>query len=174
MKKATLTFPIKENEILLGIKTRKVGAGLRNGYGGKIEEGQTPTQAAVDELFDETGGKNNKGKGIKCNEKDLIPCAVVDFYFPHNHSGNPEFRVIIYLTVQFTGEPEKTDEMLDPKWFDIDSMPYDQMMPGDRLIIPPILDGKKFIATITFQEDSSAVLDSLKEVDENLLNSLMI
>lgn len=169
MKRATLTFPIKDNEVLLGIKVKKVAAGLWNGYGGKIEEGQTPEEAGSEELFDETGGKNKKGKGIKCDPKDLIPCAVIDFYFPHNEPGDPEFRVIVYITVQFTGEPEETkDEMLTPTWFDINQIPYDKMMAGDRLFIPKVLAGEKFVASITFDEEGNADW-VFKNVDENSL-----
>lgn len=168
MKKATLVFPIKDNTVLLGIKSRKVGVGLWNGYGGKIEPFQTPYQCAVTELWEETGNKNGNGKGIQCEIFNLIPCAIIDFYFPHNQSGDPEFRVIVYMTVQFTGEPEETDEMLTPTWFDIEKIPYDKMMAGDKLFIPKVLAGEKFVASISFDEEGGAT-GVFKTVDESSL-----
>ena len=74
------------------------------------------------------------------------------------------------MTVQFSGEAEATDEMADPRWFDVGAMPYDQMMPGDQLFIPKVFAGEKFTGWIRFDETGQKV-DSyeFKNVNENSL-----
>ena len=46
-KDYTLLFVRKDDEILLGMKKRGFGTGKWNGFGGKIEAGETIEQAAV-------------------------------------------------------------------------------------------------------------------------------
>jgi hypothetical protein len=46
----TNAFVIEGNKLLLGFKKRGFGAGLYNGFGGKVEPGETPAQAARREL----------------------------------------------------------------------------------------------------------------------------
>ena len=53
----TLMFLINEGKILLGMKKRGFGAGKYNGFGGKVEAGETIAQAAVRETIEECGLK---------------------------------------------------------------------------------------------------------------------
>ena len=54
----TLCIPIKENGVLLGLKKRGFGSGRWNGFGGKVEEGETIEQATLRELDEEVGIKD--------------------------------------------------------------------------------------------------------------------
>jgi len=53
----TECFLLRNNppQVLLGRKKRGLGAGKIVGIGGKIEAGETATQAALRELYEETG-----------------------------------------------------------------------------------------------------------------------
>ena len=46
-KLLTLTLVQRENEVLLGFKKRGFGQGKWNGFGGKVEPGETIVNAAV-------------------------------------------------------------------------------------------------------------------------------
>ena len=74
MKPTTLVFPIDEqNRILLGRKKRGFGADKYNGFGGKLEAGESFRHCAIRELFEESGLHG-------CPE-DLECVAAFDFNF---------------------------------------------------------------------------------------------
>ena len=54
-KQLTLCIPVKENKVLLGMKKRGFGVGRWNGFGGKIEQGETTEQGVRRELSEEVG-----------------------------------------------------------------------------------------------------------------------
>ena len=52
-KQLTLVAVLKENNILLGMKKRGFGEGRWNGFGGKVETGETIEEGAKRELKEE-------------------------------------------------------------------------------------------------------------------------
>ncbi len=57
IQKATVILLVREGEILLARKLKKIGAGKWNGYGGKPEPGDaTLEETAVREMKEEGGG----------------------------------------------------------------------------------------------------------------------
>ena len=118
---------------------KKIGKGSWNGYGGGTEEGESEEEAAVRELREETGG-------VETTTKHLEKVAVVDF---HNTKESGEIficQVHIYLVRIWYGTTKPTDEMTNPTWFDINKLPFDEMLPADREWLPLILSGKKITA----------------------------
>lgn len=135
---AVLVFPVTENEIMLGIKAAKIGAGKRNGWGGGIEAGENPIQAAIREFSEEA-------EAILLPEY-LLKAAVVDF---HNKKSNGEefiCRVHVYFSSKWIGEIRETGEMSDPRLFPKDQIPLEEMMPADKDWLIPALSGKKIYA----------------------------
>ena len=71
-----------------------------------------------------------------------------------------------YIAYAFIGEAKSTDEMRCPTWFDIDHIPYDEMLPADRDFLPQIIANieqkSKSIITgkLIFSKDMSLVLNS--------------
>ena len=56
MRDTSLVFPVaSDGRILLGRKRRGMGYGKWNGFGGKIEAGETMRECAARELFEECG-----------------------------------------------------------------------------------------------------------------------
>ncbi|KAG5643695.1 hypothetical protein DXG03_009744 [Asterophora parasitica] len=51
----TNAFIIKDGKILLGYKKRGFGVGMYNGFGGKVEPGESSLQGALRELKEEAG-----------------------------------------------------------------------------------------------------------------------
>ncbi len=136
---ATLCFLVRGDKVLLGFKARKIGKDYWNGYGGGIEDRETPRQATLRELKEETG--------IVALPKSLKKTAIVDFHNTKSDGSDFTCRVHVYLASQWTGEPQATKEMTNPTWFDTEHLPLDKMMPADREWLPVVLSGKKIIAT---------------------------
>ena len=113
MRNVTLVFLIKENKILLGMKKKGFGAGLYNGFGGKVKEDENLEEAAVRELFEEAG--------LKTKPENLTKKAELSFSFPHKSDWNQ--TVHVYLVNQWSGKPTESDEM-KPKWFNLNNLPY--------------------------------------------------
>ncbi|MDI6717684.1 MAG: NUDIX domain-containing protein [Patescibacteria group bacterium] len=121
---ATLCFLIKNNQILLALKKKKIERECWNGYGGGINDGEIIEEAAIRELKEESGG-------IIAVLDDLKKVAVIDF---HNTKSDGEkfiCRVHIYLVRNWIGEPKETEEMTKPTWFNINNLPFENMMPAD-------------------------------------------
>ena len=151
MKDATLIFVTRNSsacEILLGFKKVGFGAGKLNGFGGKVENGETPRAAAVRELREEAS--------IHVAEYDADPVAHLTFIF----DAQPDWNQIVhvFLARQWSGEPMESCEM-KPQWFSVDAIPFNQMWQDDALWLPRVLGGEKLKAEFTFGTDNEQVID---------------
>lgn len=160
--KATVCLPIKDGRVLLGMKTRKIGMGCWNGYGGGIEDGENVLECAVRELEEESG--------LKTQQKDLEKVAIVDFHNEKSDGSMFISRVHFFLLKDWEGEPRETEDgaMITPTFFDYDNLPYDKMMPADREFFPFILSGKKVLVEshyTPFQKELKREV-KIQEVDE--------
>lgn len=137
--KATVVLPIKNGKVLLGMKTRKIGMGCWNGYGGGIEDGESVLECATRELEEESG--------LKAKIEDLEKVAIVDFHNEKSDGSTFVSRVHFFLTKNWEGEPIETEDgaMIYHTFFDIKDLPFDKMMPADREFFPLILNGKKIL-----------------------------
>ena len=135
---ATLCLPITETEILLGRKKLRWGAGKWNGFGGKIEEGETPEKAAVRELEEECG--------LSTHVANLEKVAVLKFYF----NGEAKFLMHTYLVRDWSKEPAPSDEMM-PQWHPLENVPYDEMWKADSIWMKKVLNGEKVAAHVHFK-----------------------
>ena len=148
----TLCLVQKHPKILLGMKKRGFGAGRWNGFGGKVQPGETIEQAARREVSEEAGVEIGK----------MEKFGRVDFEF----QGNPEIlEVHMFKTDDYSGEPTEGEEM-KPEWFDADAIPFEKMWPDDKHWFPLFLAGKKFTGKFLFGK-GDAILDmKLEEVSE--------
>ncbi|OGE70562.1 hypothetical protein A2617_03350 [Candidatus Daviesbacteria bacterium RIFOXYD1_FULL_41_10] len=160
---ATLCFPIDGERVLLAFKTKKIGKDRWNGYGGGIKKGETPRGAAVRELKEESG--------LDVLQADLTKMAVVDFHNTTAKGENFICQVHVFVTPRWTGVPTGDEAMITPTWFEINNLPFEEMMPADRFWLPPVLDGKKIRAEVHYgpfqkelrQEVKINEVDSLPE-----------
>lgn len=105
------------DQVLLAMKKKGFGEGWWNGYGGKVEPGETVEAAMVRELREESG----------LIAKTYRPRGMLEFYF----DGTDKIvEMHIFEVTKYQGEPVETDEMA-PKWFALTDIPYDRMWPGD-------------------------------------------
>lgn len=152
----TLCCVYNDTHILLG--ERKYGklAGIWNGFGGKVEEGETIEEAAVRELQEECG----------ISPLDMSKRGVILFKFTQENpfEGNPDMEVHIYSVTKFEGEPVETEEM-KPAWFSHGEIPYDSMWPDDIHWLPLLLEGKNFEGVFHLLNKDTIVSHELREAD---------
>ncbi|KAG2158049.1 NUDIX hydrolase domain-like protein [Suillus bovinus] len=141
----TNAFIIQGDKILLGLKKRGFGINKYNGFGGKVEPGETLTEAAIRELKEEA-----------------------DIDAPLEHAGSLlfvtnavvwAFQIEIFSARSYSGTPTESDEMR-PKWFSFASpatcdadaivppIPYEMMWDGDAHWLPLLAQGRKFVGRI--------------------------
>ncbi|KAF9972069.1 Nudix (Nucleoside diphosphate linked moiety X)-type motif 1 [Actinomortierella ambigua] len=125
-----LVLDKEQRRILLGYKKRGFGAHLWNGFGGKVEPGETVKQGAARELQEEAG--------LTVKDEDLVKAGLLLFVFENDPVG---LEVHVYMTEKYSGEPAECDEMR-PQWFSFDDIPYNSMWEDDRLWLPSLLNDK--------------------------------
>ena len=145
----TVTLIRDGNRILLGMKKRGFGMGRYNGFGGKIDEGETIEKAAKREVFEEAS----------LEVKNLEKVGVIDFFWQNK---DDHCEVHFFKVTEFSGEPEESEEM-KPEWFDIDKIPLDKMWDDDKYWIPLFLDNKKFKGKFVFDDNDIAIEHKLEE-----------
>lgn len=152
MKTLTLAFLFRDDRILLAMKKRKFGAGKWNGYGGKLDEGETPVDGIVREIQEESG--------LVVEKESCKELGYMDFYFNDKAEWNQ--RVIVYRIDEFAGEPAETEEMM-PKWFSISEIPWNEMWKGDDQWIPYVIDGRSFKGEIHFTDEGDKLVSCVVE-----------
>lgn len=149
----TLCLIVDDGRILLGMKKRGFGAGRWNGFGGKVEEGESIEEGAKRETLEESG--------ITITEMEKV--GIHEFEFARERGSILEVHV--FRVTSWTGEPRETEEMR-PQWFTTDAIPYDAMWPDDIHWIPVFLAGKKFRTRFLFGEGDSVLENHVEEVNE--------
>ncbi len=151
----TLCLIVKDTRILLGMKKRGFGEGRWNGFGGKLEQGETIDAAARREVQEESG----------ITVTTMNEVGVLDFEFQSDPTKLMEVHV--FKVTEFSGEAIETEEM-KPQWFEKNEIPYSQMWSDDEHWLPLLLAGKKFKGTFLFDRPSDATY-SAKIISKNLV-----
>eukprot|EP00055_Hartaetosiga_balthica_P004083 m.10055 g.10055 ORF g.10055 m.10055 type:complete len:185 (-) comp3598_c0_seq2:884-1438(-) len=155
-KLLTLVFVFTEGrkKILLGMKKRGFGKDRFNGFGGKLEKGETIEQAAIRELEEESHLTASK----------LEKMGRIFFEFVGDKT---ILEVHVFEATEWIGEPEETEEM-DPKWFCVDNLPFESMWLDDKHWFPFLLSQQAFSGYFLFDGEYAIVKKILKgnDVDE--------
>lgn len=149
-KVCTLLFLRRNNEILLAMKKRGFGASRWNGVGGKVDANETIEKALVRECQEEIG----------ITPKHYWQVAEHDFTKTEG-----ENYVHVFFCDEWKGEPTESEEMA-PKWFHIETIPYEKMWPDDILWLPQVLGGTKVFGTFTFDKNKNVRTHTIKIVDK--------
>ena len=138
-KVLTLAFLRNDSKVLLGMKKRGFGVGKWNGFGGKVEVGETIPEAAAREVKEECG--------LIVDPDDLEQTGEIEFEF----KGDPVLlEVHVFQTRKFAGEVIETDEM-KPEWFEESCVPYRKMWLDDEIWYPYLFSNQNFKAYFLFE-----------------------
>jgi mutator protein MutT len=141
-----------DGHVLLQLKAEgRFGGGLWNGPGGKLLEGESPEQAIVREVREETG----------LAVSDLCDHGTLTFYFGDAHE--PDFTVHVFSTERYDGTLQPSDEG-DLEWLAEDALPYDRMWPDDLLWLPHVLAGRRVRGVIRLTPDLKRLVSHEIEV----------
>ena len=153
-------YPRKPSEraVLLGLKKRGFGQGKLNGFGGKLEKGESLEESAVRELREECGltadASHLNWRGCLTYLYDTKPKAM---------------EVNVFDLQVWKGEPEETEEM-KPAWYAHEDIPLDNMWADDAYWLLQYLDGQMptpFVGRFRFKghegPDSWKVLEHFVE-----------
>ncbi len=149
--RTTLALIHHNDHVLLGKKKRGFGLGTWNGFGGKLEPGESVEEAAKREMLQESG----------ITIKDMEQVATLDFEF-HNKLGDI-IEVNIFRIKDWQGEPTEGEEM-KPQWYHVQELPFESMWVDDRYWMPLFLSNKKFEGRFLFGPNDSVLEYTLRVV----------
>jgi 8-oxo-dGTP diphosphatase len=129
----TLTFLTREDKVLLlkGAQNKHLWAGLYNGVGGHIEQGEDVLSAAKRELFEETG----------LTSLDLRLCGIVTV----DTQTNPGVGIFIFRGKYSEGELILSKEG-ELEWVKISQIIHLPLVPDLPILLPKILGMKSSVA----------------------------
>ncbi|KAF9096825.1 Nudix (Nucleoside diphosphate linked moiety X)-type motif 1 [Mortierella sp. GBA35] len=147
-----LVIDKEQQKVLLGYKKRGFGAHLWNGFGGKVEPGETTREGALRELEEEAG--------ITVKTEDFKKAGILLFQFENDPVA---LETHVYKSYEYQGQIRECDEMR-PQWFAFSEVPYDQMWEDDQIWLPMLLNGQDpFYGRMYFKR--KAVEEDAKEVE---------
>ncbi len=152
-KLLTLCLVLRGGKVLLGMKKRGFGEGRWNGFGGKVEKGETIEEAARRELKEEAGilAKKMKKQGV--------------LRFTFEDSPKELLEVHVFSVSSFEGRPAESGEMR-PKWFKVGQIPFAKMWPDDKIWLPLLLKKKRFEGSFHFLDNDFLLSHTLFEFSE--------
>lgn len=154
---ATLVFFQKDNKILLTEKQKKIGAGCLNGFGGKVEAGETVLETAIREPKEEIG---------------LTPVSLTkrsEIMFCNSSFGKgSDMCVHVFIATEWEGDIHETLEMRNPQWYSLEKIPYEKLMSSDGFWLSRIFAGSKIKGKIYFndRQQVATVRSEIVEVSE--------
>lgn len=123
--------------------------GKWNGFGGKVESGETVEEAAKREVFEEVG----------ISVAELEKFATAEFILP---KVKEILEIHFFKAVKWSGEPQESEEM-KPEWFSVDKIPFNKMWDGDKYWYPLYLAGRKFHGRFHFDKNDKVLEYELNE-----------
>jgi 8-oxo-dGTP diphosphatase len=133
-------------EVLLAKKKTGLGTGKTVALGGHVEDGETPAEAAVREVKEESG--------IAVDPSSLAEAAHITFLFPARPAW--DMTVSVFTATRWTGEPAESGEVV-PRWYPVAALPLHTMWDDARHWLPRVLAGEHIRATFTYASDCESV-----------------
>ena len=140
MKLATLCYVMKDNNTLMIYRNKKENdyhMGKWNGLGGKMENGETPEECAVREVWEEAGLK------VKNPEmKGFLTFPLFD--------GKDDWYVFVFVIKDFEGEIIESNEG-HLEWIPNDKLFDLNLWEGDTIFLKWLFQDKFFSAKFNYE-----------------------
>ncbi|MBI2913893.1 MAG: 8-oxo-dGTP diphosphatase [Chloroflexi bacterium] len=150
---ATVCLVRRDGKLLLQKKaSERFGGGKWDGPGGKLRPGESPADGVVREVEEETG------------LRIIDPAFRGSFEVYFGAGDQPDWVVHVFSGSRFGGELRPSDEG-ELRWFPEDQLPYEEMWPSDPHWLPDVLAGRRFQATLWFDEKAETLLDHMVNLD---------
>ena len=140
-KLVTLIYAIRNDKVLLLCRKKEPFIGHWIAPGGKIERGESPRDAAIRELKEETG--------LSAGHAQLR--AVVT-----ETSGRDDWQwlIFVYRADDPQGAVESDEREGELRWFDVNEELYAVRMPdADKVFLPAVLTDEQIVREFTFRYD---------------------
>ena len=147
-ERATLCFVIREEEILLILKKRGLGAGKINAPGGRLEPGESAHAAAIRETQEE----------LNVTPLDLQKRGELFFQFADGYG----LHCVVFFANDCLGEATETEEAI-PVWTPLERIPFEEMWEDDIHWLPGAISGNCFRGYFHFDGDKMLTNDVLGE-----------
>ncbi|MCP2030956.1 8-oxo-dGTP diphosphatase [Okibacterium sp. HSC-33S16] len=139
--------------VLLGRKKKGLGLGKLVGPGGKLEPGESPQQAVVREVLEESG--------LRVRKSDLILLGRIRYEFPQRKAWSQVSWV--FATRAWEGSIIESDELL-LEWVPVAGIPFAEMWDDAKFWLPNVLKdvgtGPLIERRFVFGPDLDTVVDS--------------
>lgn len=156
IKLYSLLFIKKNQKLLLGLKTRNLGEGYWNGFGGKFKKSESIWECTARELKEECN------LVVDLNDMNYIGALL------HRN------RLVYILTAaKYSGDIQESEEMSPIEWFSFEEIPYPNMWPDSKIWFPKMLNDDYFIAHVENDSDFIQVFNSREELEAEL-NKLLL
>jgi len=136
----------EQQKVLLGRKLTGFGAGNIVAPGGKVDPGESPLDAAVRELWEETA--------LRVDPQDMQHRVTVYFRFPTRPLSDMDCEV--FLAHTYAGVATASTE-LDAQWHYASRLPTQSMWQDAQHWLPRIISGECFTATVIMAPDNLGV-----------------
>ena len=151
---AVLCFIVKDGKILLIHKKTGLGAGKINAPGGRVEENESPHDAAIRKTEEE----------VCLTPSNLVKRADLSFEFTSGYS----LHCSAFFADSCSGTMAETDEAA-PFWCDLKEIPFDKMWQDDKIWLPRALRGESITGIFIFDEDtmlSYRIFEGIRNIEK--------
>jgi 8-oxo-dGTP diphosphatase len=147
---ATMTYCLRNGQVLLMRRNKEPNLDLWIGPGGKVEPGESPHAGAQRELREETG---LLADGLRL--RGLITEV----------SPRPDWQwlLFLYVTQDFSGELSGNDREGTLRWWPVDEVTGLALPPADRVFFPRVIDLEQPIYEATYAYNADLELKRVTE-----------
>lgn len=137
-------------QVLLGLKRTGFGTGRVVALGGKIDGAESAREAAVREVAEESG--------IVLVPAEVRAAGSITWQFP----ARPAWNMAASLFTADAGQAAIVAcEEIEPRWYGVDAIPWQDMWQDAPHWIPQLLAGQPVRATIVMSDDNEGVADAV-------------